>query len=57
VEIEDDDDDDYGYYERGWVDTDTEEEPMELPEDHRDAAGDSNEDAIGGDGADPGATG
>jgi hypothetical protein len=28
---------------------------MELPEDHSDAAGDSNEDATGGDGANPGA--
>jgi hypothetical protein len=37
------------------VDTDTEEEPKELHEDHPDAAGDSNEDATGGDGADPGA--
>jgi hypothetical protein len=57
VEIEDDDDDDYGYYEGGWVDIDTEEEPMELLEDHPGAAGDSNEDAAGGDGADPGAAG
>ncbi|XP_025801447.1 secreted acidic protein 1A-like [Panicum hallii] len=57
VEIEDDDDDDYGYYEGGWVDTDTEEEPTEMPEDHPNTAGDSNEDAAGGDGADPGAAG
>jgi hypothetical protein len=55
VEIEDDDDNYYGYHEGGWVDSDTEEEPMELPEDHPDAIGDSNEDAAGGDGADPGA--
>jgi hypothetical protein len=51
------DDDYYGYYGRGWVDTDTEEEPMELPEDHPDAAGDSDKDAAGGDGANPGAVG
>jgi hypothetical protein len=57
VEIEDDDDDDYGYYEAGWVCTDIEEEPMELPKDHPDAASDSNEDAAGGDRANPGATG
>jgi hypothetical protein len=43
--------------EGGWVDTDTEEEPMELPEDHPDATSDSSEDAAGGDGADPGAAG
>jgi hypothetical protein len=36
MEIEDDDDDYYGYHEGGWVDSDTEEEPMELPEDHPD---------------------
>jgi hypothetical protein len=39
------------------VDTDTEEEPMELPEDHPNATSDSNEDAARGDGADPGAAG
>jgi hypothetical protein len=39
------------------VDTDTEEEPMKLPEDHLDVAKDSNEDTAGGDGADPGAVG
>jgi hypothetical protein len=39
------------------VDTDTEKEPMELPEDHPDATSDSNEDAVGGDGADLGAVG
>jgi hypothetical protein len=33
VVVDDDDDDNYGYYGGGWVDTDTEEEPMELPED------------------------
>jgi hypothetical protein len=57
VVVKDDDDDYYAYYEGGWVDTDTKEEPMELPEDHRDATGDSNEDTAGGDSADPGATG
>jgi hypothetical protein len=31
--VEDDEDDYYGYHEGDWVDTDTEEEPMELPED------------------------
>jgi hypothetical protein len=55
VEIDDDDDDYYGNYEGGWVDTDNEEEPMELPKHHPNAAGDSNEDVAGGDGADPGA--
>jgi hypothetical protein len=45
VEIEDDDDDYYGYYKGGWVDTNTKEEPMEMPEDHADTTGDSNEDA------------
>jgi hypothetical protein len=55
--VVDDDDDYYGYYGGGWVDTDTEEEPMELPEDHPDAVGDSNEDAGGGDDADPSAAG
>jgi hypothetical protein len=57
VVVDDDDDDYYGYYEGGWVDTDTKEEPMELPEDHPDVVGDSNEDAAGGDSADPGAAG
>jgi hypothetical protein len=57
VIVEDDDDNYYGYYEGGWVDTNIKEEPMELPEDHPDATGDSNEDAAGGDGADPGAVG
>ncbi|RLM54579.1 hypothetical protein C2845_PM10G11860 [Panicum miliaceum] len=58
MEIDDDDDDDYyGYYGGGWVDTDIEEEPMELPEDHPDAAGGSDEDTAGGDGVDPNATG
>jgi hypothetical protein len=44
VVVDDDDDDNYGYYGGGWVDTDTEEEPMELPEDQPDTAGNSNED-------------
>ncbi|XP_025791860.1 uncharacterized protein LOC112873045 [Panicum hallii] len=57
VIVEDDDDDYYGYHEGGWMDTDTEEEPMELPEDHPDATSNSNKDAAGGDGADPGAGG
>jgi hypothetical protein len=57
VIAEDDNDDYYGYHEGGWVDTDTEEEPVELLEDHPDATSDSNEDAAGGDGADPGAAG
>jgi hypothetical protein len=57
VEVDDDDDDYYGYYGGGWVDTDTEEEPMELPENHLDAAGDSDEDVAGGDSADLGAAG
>jgi hypothetical protein len=55
--VEDDDDDYYGYHEGGWVDTDTKEEPMELPEDHPDTTSDSNEDATGGDGAYPGTAG
>jgi hypothetical protein len=55
--VDDDNEDYYGYYGGGWVDTDTEEEPIELPEDHPDTAGDSDEDAVGGDGADPGAAG
>jgi hypothetical protein len=55
VVVDDDNDDYYGYYEGGWVDTDSEEEPMELPEDHPEATGDSNEDVAGGDSADPGA--
>jgi hypothetical protein len=55
VVADDNDEDYYGHYEGGWVDTDTEEEPMELPEDHLDTAGDSNEDTTGGDSADRGA--
>jgi hypothetical protein len=31
VEVDNDDDDYSGYYRGDWVDTDTEEEPMELP--------------------------
>jgi hypothetical protein len=59
VEIDNNDDDDYyGYYGGGWVDTNTEEEPMELPEDHPDNVGDSEvEDAVGGDGIDLDAAG
>jgi hypothetical protein len=55
--VDDDDDDYYGYYEGGWVDTHTKEEPMELPEDHPDIARESSEDAAGGDGANPSAAG
>jgi hypothetical protein len=55
--LEDDDDDYYGYHEGGWVDIDTEEEPMELPEDHPEVSSGSNEDPARGDGADPGAAG
>jgi hypothetical protein len=61
VEIEEEEDNEdnyYGYYRGGWVDTDTEEEPMELPEDHPDATEDSDdENTAGGDLADPGAIG
>jgi hypothetical protein len=57
VIIEDNNDDYYGYHEGGWVDTDTEEEPMELPEDYPDATSGSNEDATGEDGADSSAVG
>jgi hypothetical protein len=39
VVVDDDDNDYYGYYGGGRVDTDTKEEPMELPEDYPDAAG------------------
>jgi hypothetical protein len=54
VEVDDDDDNYYSYYRGGWVDTDTEEELMELPDDHPDAARDSDEGGTaGGDGADP----
>jgi hypothetical protein len=56
VIVEDDEDDYYGYHEGGWVDTDTEEEPMELPENHPEVSSGTNEDPTGGDGADPGAT-
>jgi hypothetical protein len=57
VILEDDDDYYYNHPDGGWVDTDTEEEPMELPEDHPGVSSDSNEDPAGGDGADPGAAG
>jgi hypothetical protein len=52
--------DDYYYYDHsngGWVDTDTEEEPMELPEDHPEVSSGSNEGPAGGDGGDLGAAG
>jgi hypothetical protein len=48
------------YYEHpngGWVDTDTEEEPMELPEDHPEVSSGSNEGPAGGAGADSDAAG
>jgi hypothetical protein len=57
VILEDEDDNYYGYHEGGWVDTDTEEEPMELFEDHPKVSSGSNDDLAGGDGADPGAAG
>jgi hypothetical protein len=57
VILEDVDDDYYGYHEGGWVDTDTKEEPMELPEDHPEASSGSNEGPARGGGADPGAAG
>jgi hypothetical protein len=57
VILKDDDDDYYDYHVEGWVDTDTEEEPMELPEDHPKVSSGSNEDPVGGDSSDPGATG
>jgi hypothetical protein len=52
--------DDYYYYDHsngGWVDTDTEEAPMELPEDHPEVSSGSNEGPAGGDGGDLGAAG
>jgi hypothetical protein len=57
VEIEDDDDNYYGYHEGGWVDSDTEEEPMELPEDdpgavEGDKAEDGDDDPAAPDGGD-----
>jgi hypothetical protein len=55
MEVDDVDDDYYGYYGGGLVDTYTKEKPMELPEDHPDAADDSDEDTAGGDSTDPGA--
>jgi hypothetical protein len=57
VILEDDDDDNHGRPEGGSVDTDTEEEPMELPEDHTEVTRGSNGDPAGGDGANPGAAG
>ncbi|RLN03576.1 hypothetical protein C2845_PM13G04600 [Panicum miliaceum] len=57
MEIEDDSDEDLiyeGYYRGGWVETDTEEEPMELPDDHPDAGGDDvRGDDAGNGGDDP----
>jgi hypothetical protein len=57
VILEDDDDYYYDHPDGGWVDTNTEEEPMELPEDHLGVSSGSNEDPARGDGADPGAAG
>jgi hypothetical protein len=57
-EVSDPEDDDHYYYDHsngGWVDTDTEEEPMELPEDHPEVSSGSNEGPAGGDGGDSGA--
>jgi hypothetical protein len=45
------DQEDNYYYNGGWVDTDTEEESMELPEDHPEVSSGSNEGPVGGDGA------
>jgi hypothetical protein len=57
VILEDDNDYYYNHPDGGWVDTDIEEEPMELPEDHSEVSSGSNEGPAGGDGADPGAVG
>jgi hypothetical protein len=57
VILEDDNDYYYNHPDGGWVDTDIEEEPMELPEDHPEVSSGSNEGPAGGDGADPGAVG
>jgi hypothetical protein len=46
---------DYDHSNGGWVDTDTEEEPIELPEDHPEVSSGSNEGPAGGDGGDSGA--
>ncbi|RLN28420.1 hypothetical protein C2845_PM05G17890 [Panicum miliaceum] len=53
IEIEDDSEDDdplhyEGYYGGGWVETDTKEEPMELPADHPDAGWDEEEEEDNG---------
>jgi hypothetical protein len=55
--VEDDEDDYYSYHEGGLVDTNTKEEPIELPEDHPEVSSCRNEDPAGRDGADPGAAG
>jgi hypothetical protein len=57
VILEDNDDDNHGRPEGGWVDPDTEEEPMELPVDHPEVTSGSNGNPAGGDGANPGAAG
>jgi hypothetical protein len=57
-EVSDQEDDYYYNHPNGrWVDTDTEEEPMELPEDHPEVSSGSNEGPAGGDGGDRGAAG
>jgi hypothetical protein len=48
------DDHHYEHSNGGWVDTDTEEEPMELPDDHPEVSSGSNEGPAGGDGGDSG---
>jgi hypothetical protein len=47
----------YNHPNGGWVDTDTEEEPKELPEDHPEVSSGGNEGPVGGDGADLDAAG
>jgi hypothetical protein len=56
-EVSDPEDNHDYYYDSkgGWVDTDTKEEPMELPEDHPEVSSGSNEGPVGGDGGDSGA--
>jgi hypothetical protein len=49
------DDHHYDHSNGGWVDTDTKEEPMELPDDHPEVSSGSNEGPTGGDGGDSGA--
>jgi hypothetical protein len=49
------DDHNYDHSNGGWVDIDTEEEPMELPDDHPEVSSGSNEGPAGGNGGDSGA--